>query len=119
MLTNYIFSVDCVLCGKKRDQNRVRKQAKQGGIGGGLCETCEQLDQQSIAKLLLKFMRAEKSHSNLMRVCQLCTQNDKLNLSLGRTDCISLDCPNTFECMDASQELKKSNFIRKVIDQFF
>lgn len=128
LLTNFIFSADCVLCGKKRDAAQVRKQAStarqnaannQSSINGGLCLTCEQLDQQSIAKLLLNLMRTEKSHANLMRVCQLCTQNDKLNLSLGRTDCVSLDCPNTFMCMEARQELKKSNYIRKVIDQFF
>ena len=125
LLTNFIFSADCVLCGKKRDAAQVRKQAstarqnQSSSINGGLCLNCEQLDQQSIAKLLLNLMRTEKSHANLMRVCQLCTQNDKLNLSLGRTDCVSLDCPNTFMCMEARQELRKSNYIRKVIDQFF
>lgn len=121
ILANFVFSADCVLCGKKRDLTRIRRQAAPGSraSAGGLCETCEQLDQQSIAKLLAKLMRSEKSFVNLMRTCQMCTQNDKLNLSLGRTDCASLDCPNTFLCMEARHELKKTNYIRKVIDQFF
>lgn len=85
----------------------------------GLCQTCEQLDQQSIAKLLGKLMRAEKNHLNIMRVCLLCTQNDKLHLSLGKNECSSLDCPNNFLRLEAMQELKKTNYIRKVIDEFF
>lgn len=118
-LANYIYSADCVLCGKKCENTKHTKSKRQKQQGRGLCESCESLDQQSIAKLLTKLMRVEKNYTNLMRICQLCTQNDKMSLSMGKNECCSLDCPNNFHCSESKQELKKANYIRKVIDQFF
>lgn len=113
MLSHFIYSADCVLCGKKRENCKYSAKNR-----SGLCDKCQRLDQQSISRLLFKFNRTEKHLTQLVKVCQLCTGNDKLNLN-AKNDCCSLDCPNTFHCLEAKQELKKTNYIRKVIDQFF
>lgn len=112
-LAKYIFSTDCVLCGKKREM-----MGKGASAQRGLCQKCFSLDQSSLAKLMVKFNKSEKRLENILKICQLCTSNKNLNLNY-KHDCNSLDCPNNFLYLNASQDLKKTNYIRNVIDQFF
>jgi DNA polymerase zeta len=110
-ISNYIFSTDCVLCGRKRETSNRENRNKEG-----LCAKCGSLDQNSLVKLLYKLNRTEKRVDNLMRICMLCTSN--LNVK-NKTDCVSLDCPNTYMCINAKQDLKKTDYIRKILDQYF
>jgi DNA polymerase zeta len=103
-IANYIYSNDCVLCGcKKQDRE-------------GLCSKCSNLNQHDLAKLRVKFQKCERKYFNLTKVCQMCTYDWK---KMKSGDCISLDCPNNFTCISAKQDLKKSNYIRKIIDNLF
>jgi DNA polymerase zeta len=110
-IANYIYSTDCVLCGRKREVT-VTSGSKQG-----LCLKCSGLDQCSLAKLLYKLNRTERRTASVMRVCQLCISSN-MNLN-SRTGCISLDCPNTYLCVTSQQDLRKTDYMRKVVDQYF
>jgi DNA polymerase zeta len=111
-IANYIYSTDCVLCGRKRDSIGARNPSKQG-----LCSKCDSLDQYSLVKLLQKLKKAEKRTETVMKICQLCMSSN-MNLN-SRSGCISLDCPNTYLCISAQQDLRKTDYIRKVVDRYF
>jgi DNA polymerase zeta len=111
-ISNFIFSTDCVLCGSKRELK---------GAKNYLCKKCSALDQSSLAKLKLKFQKCELRLQNLIKICQLCTSNQYLNINLAlvKNECSSLDCPNTFLLSSSKQDFKKSDYVRKVIDEYF
>lgn len=106
-IQNFVYSTNCVLCGKKRDMV----------LGGrnkqGLCGKCGSLNQDSVHKLLRRLNRNERRVEGLMKICRLCTMSNQKSV------CVSLDCPNTFLNINAQQESKKTDYIRKVIDQYF
>ena len=108
-ISNFIYSTDCVLCGKKRE-NSVSKSNK------NLCTNCSNLDQLKFSKLKLKFLKSERRYSSINKVCQLCNNNTSFN---SKNECCSLDCPNTFLNISINQELKKTDYIRRIIDEFF
>lgn len=108
-ISNYIYSTDCVLCGKKRESSQEQ-----------LCSTCLKLDQLSLFKLRLGIQKSEKKLFSLFKICQICTGNTNQNyLNFKPNECVSIDCPNNFLLLTAKQEFKQSDFIRKTIDEFF
>jgi DNA polymerase zeta len=114
-LTSYFYTVDCILCGLKcnvsKDGANASKQKK------GLCDSCAQLDQNTIIKLKLKFKRAETRFNQLTKVCQMCTANVQYgNQSL---ECSSFDCPNMYLCSTTKNNFSKIDYLRKIIDEFF
>lgn len=111
-LSKYIFSTDCILCGKKRPNLKKDDNSQK------LCNTCQKLDQTSLVKLQINFQKSEKKMIGLMKICQICTGNNNYNLSL-KNECISMDCPNNFILLNSKQEYQKSEYIRKVIDECF
>ncbi len=120
-LTSFIYSTDCVLCGSKRDTLSQLGKTKQH-LKHGLCERCSQMDQHSLVKLRFKFQRVEKRFNNLVAICSMCTSSNSNMLNeirMSKSDCCSLDCPNTFLLINAKQDLKKTDYIRKTIEEFF
>ena len=108
-ISNFIYSTDCILCGRKRE-NLDSKSKK------NLCLNCSSLDQVKLAKLEMKFQKSEKRFQSINKVCQLCNNNTHL---LSKNECCSLDCPNTFLNISVKQDLKKTNYIRNIIDELF
>ena len=119
-ISKYIYSTDCLLCGKKKELTRSSSSSSSSSRNKTieLCKACSSLDQVSILKLRLGFQKSEKKLMNLLKVCQICTANNNINTNI-RTECISIDCPNTFLILNAKQELIQSEFIRKTIDELF
>ena len=107
-ISNFIYSTDCVLCGRKR----------QTQTGKNLCRECARLDQNALTRLRVGFLKSEKRLSSLIKICQLCTANKSLNAFV-KSDCVSLDCPNQFLILSAKQDFKKADYVRSVIEQFF
>ncbi len=108
-ISNFIYSTDCILCGKKREN--IDLKSKQN-----LCSSCSNLDQTRLTKLKMKFQKSEKRFQTINKICQLCNNNAH---SLSKNECCSLDCPNTFLSIDVTNDLKKTNYIRKIIDELF
>ena len=109
-MANFVYSADCVLCAKKRNAGLNSKS--------GLCDKCQQLDQNDLSKLFYKFNRNEKKIDNILKMCQFCTGDKNLNLN-NQHKCKSLDCPVSFIYLSEKQNLKKTNYLRNIIDQFF
>lgn len=105
-IQNYIFSTDCVLCGKKKDNK------------DKLCTNCLKIDNVQLFKLKLDFKKTEIKLMNLLKVCQICTASSSL-LNQCKNDCISIDCPNNFLIINQMHEFKQADYIRKNIDELF
>jgi DNA polymerase zeta len=111
-MTKYVYSTDCVLCGKRRNANALDKSKQ------GLCVKCSRLSQANLTKLRIRFQKSERRLFSLARICQMCTSNQNLNGIL-KGECCSLDCPNNFMLINAKQEHKKTDYVRKIVDEFF
>ena len=106
-ISNFVFSTDCVLCGKQRESAKEQ-----------LCKSCKSLDQLTMYKLRMGIQKSEIKLMNLIKICQICTANYNVNTNI-KNECISIDCPNIFLLLNAKQEFKQSEFIRKTIDELF
>ena len=106
-LSNFIYSTDCILCGKKRDNMGAKTNQS-------LCQNCSRLDQTKFAKLKLKIQKCEQRFQSITTLCHVCT-----NSLSSRNECCSMDCPNTFMAISIRQDMKKTDYIRKVIDEYF
>ena len=111
-LSNYIFSTDCILCGKKRPNLKINDSVQK------LCDSCQNLDQIAFAKLQINFQKSEKKMIGLIKICQICTGNNNHNIGL-KNECISMDCPNNFFLLNSKQEYQKTDYVRKIIHDFF
>ena len=108
-ISNFIYSTDCVLCGKKRESSQEQ-----------LCSNCKKLDQVSLYKLRLGIQKSEKKMTNFFKLCQICTGAIGQNyFNFKPNECVSTDCPNNFLLLIAKQEFKQSDFVRKTIDEYF
>jgi DNA polymerase zeta len=110
-LTKFLVTTDCMLCGKKCDQDN--------GIKQGLCAICSKMDPQMIIKLKIKFKKYEKQYSQLLKVCKGCTLNIEYGDFNKKLDCNSLDCPNLYSCYTTQQHLDKHDYLREIIDEYF
>lgn len=109
-VANFVYSADCVLCAKKRNAGQNSKS--------GLCDKCQQLDQNDLCKLFFRFNKNEKKMVNILKMCQLCTGEKNLNVN-NRHQCKSLDCPINFIYSCEKQNLKKTHYLRNIVEQFF
>jgi DNA polymerase zeta len=111
-LAQYFYTNDCVLCGKKCDQDDKLKN---------LCNKCSQLDQYQVVKLKIKFKRCEQTYDKLMSTCKTCTFNPNYKYNEGKMqfDCCSFDCPNMYMSYMAKTDIDKFDYLRNVIDDLF
>ncbi|RMZ93899.1 DNA polymerase zeta catalytic subunit isoform X2, partial [Brachionus plicatilis] len=99
-VANFVYSADCVLCGKKLNAVLNSKS--------GLCAECQQLDQNDLCKF-------EKNMNKILKMCQLCTDDKNLNVNYNH-ECKSLDCPINFIYISEKQILDSGHL--EVNDQF-
>ena len=111
-LSNYIYSTDCILCGRKRSAGKLNEKQK-------LCHKCKNLEPVSLAKLNMNFQKSELKLVKFRRICQMCTASNSLSMGVKQHDCVSMDCPNNFLLHQTKQEFQKKDYIHKVIDEYF
>jgi DNA polymerase zeta len=113
VMNRFIYSTDCLLCGKKCDDNNETSSKN-------LCAKCLMMDQFEIVKLEYKLQMNEKRMVELNGICQLCLQTKSLLNQINfKNQCCSIDCENTFEILNVKKELKKTRYIRDAINDLF
>lgn len=105
-IARYFTPVSCIVCGA------VTTMTSGVGQGAGLCSDCKTSPQATVLSLNEKIRNYERAVDDIKKVCQAC-----LGCRLEKVECISIDCPITYQRTQASldhlltaqlQELVKS-----------
>ncbi|KAK7079688.1 DNA polymerase zeta catalytic subunit [Halocaridina rubra] len=89
-IARYFTPVSCVVCGAITTMSGT-------GTGAVLCSDCKSNPQTTVISLYEKIRTYERALDDIKRICEAC-----LGCKLNRIDCISLDCPATYQRNQAS-----------------
>ncbi|XP_050435853.1 DNA polymerase zeta catalytic subunit isoform X2 [Adelges cooleyi] len=95
-LSQYFFSINCILC-NKLSQN-------------GFCDECKQNPQYLVLQLNNLLMKWSKKQTDLETICRSCCGR---NVEL---KCNSLDCQNYYSTQQASKDMQQYSYINNIKD---
>lgn len=105
-IVRYFTPSACIVCGAATVLT---------GAGGGvaLCSDCKTTPQDTVLALNEKIRHYDRALDNIQKVCQAC-----LGCRLEKVECISIDCPITYQRSQASIDQLLTGQLQELIQRF-
>ncbi|CAM1296166.1 REV3L (predicted) [Pycnogonum litorale] len=99
-ISQYFNAIDCIVCDERISATRDR-----------ICAKCRSNPQIVSLDLRQKIRTWERSYDDVLKVCRSCTGwIDR------RSECVSLDCPNTFKLIKTRREHSQCDYVRSLLE---